>query len=61
MRHVSGAATFGRSLKQIGNYFGGRDHSTVIHACRRLARLLPQEADLRLTLSQIEASLAAGG
>lgn len=50
----------GRSLKQIGNYFGGRDHSTVIHACRRLARLLSQETDLRLNLLQIEASLAAG-
>jgi chromosomal replication initiator protein len=49
----------GRSLKQIGNYFGGRDHSTVIHACQRLALLLPQEADLRLNLLQIEASLTA--
>ncbi len=49
----------GRSLEQIGHYFGGRDHSTVIHACRRVARLVPHEAELRLNLSQIEASLAA--
>ncbi len=35
----------GRSLKQIGHYFGGRDHSTVIHACRRMASLLPHETD----------------
>ena len=48
----------GRSLKQIGVYFGGRDHSTVIHACERLAILLPREADLRLNFSQIEAFLA---
>jgi chromosomal replication initiator protein len=23
------------SLQQIGHYFGGRDHSTVLHACRK--------------------------
>ncbi|MGE5195665.1 MAG: DnaA ATPase domain-containing protein [Deltaproteobacteria bacterium] len=49
----------GRSLEQIGRYFGGRDHSTVIHACRRLEALLPHEADLRLNLSQIESALSA--
>jgi len=47
----------GRSLEQIGHYFGGRDHSTVIHACRRLARLIPHEAELRQNLSQIETAL----
>jgi chromosomal replication initiator protein len=47
----------GRSLTQIGEYFGGRDHSTVIHACRRMASLLSREADLRLQLLQIEAAL----
>jgi chromosomal replication initiator protein len=47
----------GRSLEQIGHYFGGRDHSTVIHACRRLARLMPHEAELRQNLSQIETAL----
>jgi chromosomal replication initiator protein len=48
----------GRSLAQIGHYFGGRDHSTVIHACRRLARLIPHEAELRQNLSQIETALS---
>ena len=48
----------GRSLKQIGQYFGGRDHSTVIHACQRLEALLPHEAELRLNLSQIESALS---
>ncbi|MBI3863516.1 MAG: AAA family ATPase [Planctomycetia bacterium] len=47
----------GRNLQQIGKYFGGRDHTTVIYACRRLTRLLPVEAELRLNLSQIEAAL----
>jgi chromosomal replication initiator protein len=47
----------GKSLQQIGDFFGGRDHSTVIHACRRLEALLPQAADLQVNLSQIEAAL----
>ena len=51
-RHLTG-----RSLEQIGKYFGGRDHSTVIYACRRLTKMLPLEAELRLNLSQIEAVL----
>lgn len=26
------------SLVEIGQFFGGRDHGTVIHACKRVAR-----------------------
>ena len=28
------------SLEQIGAYFGGRDHSTVLHACRKVEQAL---------------------
>ena len=27
------------SLEEIGGYFGGRDHTTVLHACRKIAEL----------------------
>jgi chromosomal replication initiator protein len=47
----------GRSLAQIGRFFGGRDHTTVIHACRRLRALLQQDPQLSLNLAQIEALL----
>ena len=27
------------SLEEIGGYFGGRDHTTVLHACRKIEEL----------------------
>jgi chromosomal replication initiator protein len=34
------------SLPEIGDAFGGRDHTTVLHACRKIAEL--REQDLRI-------------
>lgn len=34
------------SFPEIGESFGGRDHTTVLHACRRIAELKEQSADL---------------
>jgi chromosomal replication initiator protein len=33
------------SLPEIGEHFGGRDHTTVIHACRKVKELLIAESD----------------
>jgi chromosomal replication initiator protein len=51
-----------RSLPEIGKRFGGRDHTTVLHACRRVAALcdedtmFKQEVDfLRQVLSRATA------
>lgn len=35
------------SLPEIGNAFGGRDHTTVMHACRKVAEL--KESDIRIS------------
>lgn len=46
-----------QSLQQIGDYFGGRDHSTVLHACHKLVSLLPDQPDLRQHLAKIRIQL----
>ncbi|MDY7219845.1 chromosomal replication initiator protein DnaA [Denitrificimonas sp. JX-1] len=35
------------SLPEIGDAFGGRDHTTVLHACRKIAELCETDADIR--------------
>lgn len=34
-----------KSLPEIGDAFGGRDHTTVIHACRKVKELIAEETD----------------
>ena len=47
-----------RSLPEIGRKFGGRDHSTVIHAVRLIEDLRQRDADMdgdvRSLLRQLE-------
>jgi chromosomal replication initiator protein len=50
----------GASHRAIGDYFGRRDHSTVLHACRRIAELLPADTRLRHLSATIEQGLHDG-
>lgn len=34
------------SLPEIGSAFGGRDHTTVLHACRKIAELCETDIDI---------------
>lgn len=49
------------SLPRIGEEFGGRDHTTVIHACEKITREIENDAELDSTvkylISQIKASV----
>ncbi len=45
------------SLMEIGEAFGGRDHGTVIHACKKVAERIDDESGLRETLARIESQL----
>ncbi len=44
-------------LKVIGTAFGGRDHSTVIHACSLISKKLSNDSRLRDSIDNISASL----
>jgi len=46
------------SLKQIGAYFGGRDHSTVLHACRKVEEGLQHDPFLSGAVRQLHRELA---
>jgi chromosomal replication initiator protein len=46
------------SLGEIGQYFGGRDHTTVLHACRKIDRALGGDLVLAGTIRQLSADLA---
>ena len=41
------------SLPQIGNSFGGRDHTTVIHAYEKISKERQEDAKLDRTIEQL--------
>ena len=46
-----------KSLKQIGDYFGGRDHTTVLHGCRKTEHLLQSDPGARLSVLELRRGL----
>ena len=47
------------SLIDIGDAFGGRDHSTVLHACRKIADMVKRIPELSRDVDSITAQLQA--
>jgi chromosomal replication initiator protein len=45
------------SLNEIGDAFGGRDHGTVMHACKLVKKRMGEQDGLRQTISFIDSSL----
>jgi len=45
------------SLPEIGDAFGGRDHTTVLHACRKIKELKEEDADIREDVKNLLRSL----
>ncbi len=45
------------SLPKIGELFGGRDHTTVIHACEKISEELRNDQTLQMTINNIKNSL----
>lgn len=48
-----------KSMHQIGDYFGGRDHTTVLHAIRKTELLLEQETEVRRAADEIQEKLTS--
>ena len=46
------------SLTNIGLYFGKRDHSTVIHACRNIEKKMSNDNELKNTIDTLRGSLS---
>ena len=46
-------------LVEIGNAFGGRDHSTVIHSLEKVQQSITQDSDLKARINRIRNSLEA--
>ncbi len=48
-----------KSFEQIGAFFGGRDHTTVLHGCRRTESLLARDRALRQAVAEVRRRLHA--
>ena len=47
----------GMSLQEIGCYFGGRDHSTVMHSCRKTEGLCESDPTIHKAIKQLHKEL----
>ncbi len=47
------------SLNDVGEYFGGKDHTTVLYSCDKVAKAAEATPALRQTLEQISKSIRA--
>ena len=47
------------SLDKIGDYFGGRDHTTVLHSYRRTEKLVKQDPATRQAVAELQELLLA--
>ncbi|WP_269539192.1 chromosomal replication initiator protein DnaA [Cerasicoccus fimbriatus] len=48
------------SLQEIGDAFGGRDHGTVIHACKTVENIMDQDDSVTRTVDYLKKQLTSG-
>ncbi len=45
------------SFPEIGRHFGGKDHTTIIHACKQIAKAQATDGTLKATLESLKAQI----
>jgi chromosomal replication initiator protein len=50
----------GASFNEIGNKFGGKDHSTIIHACNKIENLLSNDKSVYATVTKLKKQFKNG-
>jgi chromosomal replication initiator protein len=48
------------SLSQIGQYFGGRDHTTVSYGCHKIEEMLKDDSSMRQAVVQLKEAIQSG-
>ena len=48
------------SFPEIGRHFGGKDHTTIIHACKQIAKAKASDSALNSTLESLKNQIAKG-
>ncbi len=48
------------SFPEIGRHFGGKDHTTIIHACKQIAKAKEADGALKATLESLKAQITRG-
>ena len=51
----------GHSLPEIGEYFGGKDHTTVLHSCNKIAEEKEKDINVRVLLDKLTGLLKKDG
>lgn len=48
------------SFPEIGRHFGGKDHTTIIHACKQIAKARQSDSTLEATLESLKTQITKG-
>jgi len=46
-----------QSLPEIGNAFGGKDHTTVLHSCKKIESQISEDSNLRHLVERLTTTL----
>ena len=47
------------SLPEIGGFFGGRDHTTVLHACEKIGNDIKKNKNTKSLINKLVADIRA--